>query len=123
MSPDVPYEPAWQLEALALLHSLWQGLVIAVMLAAVLWTLRVRQARARYTLSLLALLAMAACPVVTLVVLTAAPSSVPSAVSTVEQAPAAASDPVSQRVLVGPAVRRDRRDEDRVVQHVRSLCA
>ena len=70
MSPfDLLYEPPWQRGTLTLFHFLWQGFAVALGLLAVLWLFRVRQARARYALSLLALLAMAACPLVTLAVL------------------------------------------------------
>lgn len=66
---DLPYEPAWEPATLTLLHFLWQGLLVAAVLVLVLWLLRVRRAPARYTLSLLALLAMAACPLVTFALL------------------------------------------------------
>jgi len=70
---DLPYEPAWQRETLTLLHFLWQGLLVAVVLVLVLWLLRVRRARARYALSLPAMLLMTVCPVVTFLVLEGVP--------------------------------------------------
>ncbi|MHC4400549.1 MAG: M56 family metallopeptidase [Planctomycetota bacterium] len=70
MSPfDLLYEPPWQRGTLTLFHFLWQGFAVALGLLTVVWLFRVRQARARYALSLLAMLVMAACPLVTLAVL------------------------------------------------------
>jgi len=88
---DLLDQPAWQRETLTLLHFLWQGVVVAVVLAAVLWWFHVRRAQARYALSLLALLAMAACPAVTFVVLGEPGPEAVLRVSTPE--PAAASLP------------------------------
>ncbi|MHC4400211.1 MAG: M56 family metallopeptidase [Planctomycetota bacterium] len=84
---DLLDQPAWQRETLTLLHFLWQGLAVAAVLTAVLWLFRVRRVRARYTLNLLALLAMAACPVVTFAVLETPTSNTAGAVSTPEPAP------------------------------------
>ena len=44
-----------------LLHFVWQGLAVALLLAALMWILGVRKAHTRYALSVLALLAMVAC--------------------------------------------------------------
>lgn len=51
--------------ALALVHFLWQGTLIALLLAAVVRLLAIQRAAQRYACSLAALLAMALCPVVT----------------------------------------------------------
>ncbi len=67
--PDVFSEPVWQRLTWTLLHFLWQGVAVAGALVAALWLFRVRQARARYVLSLLAMVLMAACPLVTFAVM------------------------------------------------------
>jgi bla regulator protein blaR1 len=51
--------------ALALVHFLWQGTLIALFLAAVVRLWRIERATQRYACSLAALLAMALCPVIT----------------------------------------------------------
>ena len=51
--------------ALALVHFLWQGALIALFLAAAVRCLRIERATQRYACSLAALLAMALCPVIT----------------------------------------------------------
>lgn len=58
--------PAWIQLGLVLAHFLWQGAAIAVVLAAMLWFLRRRSPNTRYGLCGLAMLTMAACPVLTL---------------------------------------------------------
>src|SRR3954468_12083004 len=50
---------------LALVHFLWQGAALAIMLAVALTVLRARAARTRYALSLLTLIAMLLLPVAT----------------------------------------------------------
>lgn len=66
MSPlDAFGEPVWQRLTWALLHFLWQGLTVAVVPAAAFWLFRVHRARTRYALCLLAMVTMAACPLVT----------------------------------------------------------
>jgi beta-lactamase regulating signal transducer with metallopeptidase domain len=57
-------DPTWQRVGLALVHSLWQGLLVAVV-AHGLIRLSCRRPVSRYAGYLLALLVMAACPVVT----------------------------------------------------------
>jgi len=70
MSPlDVFTEPVGQRLTWTLLHFLWQGLAVAVLLAAVLRLFPVRQARSRYAVCLAAMLTMAACPLVTFALL------------------------------------------------------
>jgi len=61
--------PVWECVRLALLHFLWQGLLVASVLAGVLWLFRVRRAQARYALCLVAMAATAVCPVATFLVL------------------------------------------------------
>ncbi|MCH7726883.1 MAG: M48 family metalloprotease [Planctomycetes bacterium] len=68
-------QPQWQRIALTLVHFLWQGLAIAVGLAAILRLFRVRESRSRYGLSLAALALMTVCPVVTFVVVQPASES------------------------------------------------
>jgi len=72
--------PAARLLTLALAHFLWQGLVIAVLLVAAVELLGIRRAAARYACSLAALLAMVACPLVTLgwLGLTSTQSTIPA---------------------------------------------
>src|SRR3954463_16539488 len=50
---------------LALVHFLWQGAALAIVLAVALTVLRARAARTRYALSLLTLIAMLLLPVAT----------------------------------------------------------
>jgi beta-lactamase regulating signal transducer with metallopeptidase domain len=64
------WEPMWQRVGLALAHFLWQGLLIAVA-AGSLVRLLCRHPTSRYAGYLLALLAMAGCPVVTFLALDA----------------------------------------------------
>ena len=59
----------------ALLHFVWQGVLVALALAAVLWLVPARAARIRYALACLALAAMAMMPIVTLTWLAADPAS------------------------------------------------
>ncbi len=68
------HEPLWQRLTWTLLHFLWQGLAVAVVAATLLRAWPVRRARNRYVICLLALVAMAACPLVTFV-LTEVPES------------------------------------------------
>jgi beta-lactamase regulating signal transducer with metallopeptidase domain len=51
--------------ALALVHFLWQGTLIALLLAAAVRAFRIKRAAQRYACSLAALLAMAICPLIT----------------------------------------------------------
>lgn len=53
--------------AWVLIHFIWQGALVALLLALTIWIGRVRRPTHRYTLSLIALLAMLACPVMTFV--------------------------------------------------------
>lgn len=70
--PELFEHPLAQALALALVHFVWQGAVVALVLVAVVELLRLRRPQARYVCSLVALLVMAACPLVTLAVLSVA---------------------------------------------------
>ena len=59
----------------ALLHFVWQGVLVALALAAVLWLVPARAARIRYAFACLALAAMAMMPIVTLTWFAADPAS------------------------------------------------
>jgi bla regulator protein blaR1 len=66
MSPaELAAHPLSQAATLALLHFLWQGLVIAIGLVAVVELIGLRRPQTRYLCSLAALLLMTACPLVT----------------------------------------------------------
>jgi beta-lactamase regulating signal transducer with metallopeptidase domain/multidrug efflux pump subunit AcrA (membrane-fusion protein) len=77
----------------ALVHFVWQGAVVALALAAALEALRRRSSGARYAAACIALLAMAAAPVVTacLVPVPARPAAVPEVdrIAALDSAPAA----------------------------------
>ena len=66
---DVLGEPVWQRLTWTLLHFLWQGLAVAAVVATVLYVWPVRRAHNRYLICLSALVAMAACPLVTFMVI------------------------------------------------------
>ncbi len=95
---DLLSEPVWQRVTWTLLHLLWQGLLVAVLLAAVLWLFRVRRAEARYALCLTAMAAMAGCLPVTFAVLQFGAGS-----ATAERGPVAA-QPSSATAPRSPAV-------------------
>ncbi len=65
---DVLREPVWLPLTWTLLHFLWQGLAVAVVVAAFLYVWPVRHAHNRYLIYLSALVAMAACPLVTFMI-------------------------------------------------------
>ncbi len=58
-------QPFWQRLGLTLVHFLWQGLAVAVLVGVFVRMLRLRHGNARYGAYLLAFIAMIACPVVT----------------------------------------------------------
>src|SRR5436190_6087355 len=60
-------EPALDRLGLALLHFVWEGLLVALLVAAVVHGLRVARGRGRYAVYLIGMLVMAAAPVVNLV--------------------------------------------------------
>ena len=66
---EVLQQPVWQQFTLTLLHFLWQGVMVAAILVVVLGWCDARRTRARYGLCLVAMLVMAACPVLTFAVL------------------------------------------------------
>jgi beta-lactamase regulating signal transducer with metallopeptidase domain len=70
-----PHHPIWCDLGLALAHFLWQGAIIAVVLALALRFLRNRSAHDRYAACGLAMVSMAICPAVTLYVLDGGPQS------------------------------------------------
>src|SRR5262245_15386591 len=86
----------------ALLHSLWQGAVLAVMAAVGLYLLRRRSANARYLIGCLALLLAAVAPAVTFLFLRADPSS--SSEQPTEARPAAAAPAATATVGVTGAL-------------------
>src|SRR5262249_34045513 len=59
-------QPAVEFLGRSLVHFLWQGSVVALLLAVLLYALRGATANVRYRLACAALLVMAACPVATL---------------------------------------------------------
>jgi beta-lactamase regulating signal transducer with metallopeptidase domain len=70
MSPlEFLCQPIWQRLGLALLHFLWQGVVIATAVLAVVYLLRLRHGNARYAMYLLGFMAMSVCPLVTFTML------------------------------------------------------
>ncbi|MGD9126089.1 MAG: efflux RND transporter permease subunit, partial [Planctomycetia bacterium] len=72
---DFLREPLWQPLTWTLLHFLWQGLVIVVMVTILRYLLPIRRAQHRYLVNLAALMAMAICPVATFILLDATESS------------------------------------------------
>ncbi len=58
-------QPIWQRLGLTLVHFLWQGLVVAVLVGAFVRVFRLNHGNARYAAYLLAFAAMIVCPVVT----------------------------------------------------------
>jgi len=111
------WHPAWQRLALALLHFLWQGAAVAVLAVAAVRLLALRSGPPRYAAYLLALVAMAACPVVTFCLVEA---PVPAGLSpgrsdleamraeprewTVTHAPAPPARPIAPAPAVAPEV-------------------
>lgn len=61
-----------------LLHFLWQGTLIAILLAIALWAIRARAAALRYTVCCAAMLLMIAAPLLTLALALALPSAPPA---------------------------------------------
>ncbi len=102
-SVDTLSDPIWQRLTWTLAHFLWQGLLIAVVLQAAQWLSRVRRPQTRYTLCLLAMLTMAACPPVTFALLgNHAPMVVSEAVP-LSSAPQQAVGPVALPADLQPA--------------------
>ncbi len=66
---DLLREPVWQPLTWTLLHFLWQGLAVAAAVAMLLYVWPVRRAHYRYLIYLSALIVMAACPLVTFMVI------------------------------------------------------
>jgi prepilin-type processing-associated H-X9-DG protein len=60
-------QPVWHRIGLTLVHFLWQGLIMAVLVGVCVRILKVREGNNRYTVYLLAFLAMMLCPIVTFI--------------------------------------------------------
>lgn len=58
-------QPLWQRLGLTLVHFLWQGLAVAVLVGVLVGVLRLNHGNARYAVYLLAFIAMMVCPVAT----------------------------------------------------------
>lgn len=58
-------QPLWQRLGLTLVHFLWQGLAVAVLVGVLVRVFRLKHGNARYTAYVLAFIAMVVCPVVT----------------------------------------------------------
>ena len=58
-------QPLWQRLGLTLVHFLWQGLAVAVLVGAFVRVFRINHGNARYFAYLLAFVVMIACPIVT----------------------------------------------------------
>jgi TonB family protein len=100
--------PLAQAISRALIHFLWQGLMIAVFLWIALFLLRKRSADSRYLAACMALAAMAAMPFVTAWILYAQPASGPAVILPIETASRSAAGP--------PALDADPRDWLEAVQ-------
>ncbi len=57
--------PLWQRLTWTLLHFLWEGVAVAVVVLALMWVCRPRRATSRYAVNLAGLVAMALCPLAT----------------------------------------------------------
>lgn len=62
-------QPLWQRVGLTLVHFLWQGLAVAVLVGVLVRVFRLNHGNARYAVYLLAFIAMMVCPVVTFTVI------------------------------------------------------
>ncbi|NQT03929.1 MAG: hypothetical protein HQ580_18025, partial [Planctomycetes bacterium] len=60
-------QPIWQRLGLTLVHFLWQGLIIAILIGACVRVFKPSHGNARYIVYLLAFIAMIICPVVTFI--------------------------------------------------------
>jgi beta-lactamase regulating signal transducer with metallopeptidase domain len=79
--------PSSRLITLTLLHFLWQGLAVALLLQLLVEACRIRRAGARYACSLVALLVMVIAPIVTLgVLMISRPNAVSGQLGSVEYA-------------------------------------
>ena len=68
-------QPAWARLALTLLHFLWQGLAVVAIVALAARLLKLRHGPPRYAAYLACMLVMAACPVVTFLVVEVPPAT------------------------------------------------
>ncbi|MCH7921348.1 MAG: hypothetical protein IIC50_25695, partial [Planctomycetes bacterium] len=62
---DFLSQPFWHTLGLTLVHFVWQGLVVAVVVEALVHGLGLRHGNARYTAYLLGFVAIIACPILT----------------------------------------------------------
>jgi prepilin-type processing-associated H-X9-DG protein len=60
-------QPVWQRTGLTLVHFLWQGLIMAILVGIFVRILKVHQGNSRYTVYLMAFVAMMLCPIVTFI--------------------------------------------------------
>lgn len=78
MSQSLPLtHPLWVQLGLTLVHFLWQGALAAMAVGVALWLLRHRTAGGRYVVCGLGLVAMAACPAITLLYIRSRPLPMP----------------------------------------------
>src|SRR5262245_29463647 len=90
--------PSGRLLTQVLAHFLWQGLVVAGVLTLIVDLGGLRRAAARYACSLTALVAMTACPLVTLIWLTVNQDAATAA----SHMPDSANEAPAQIALLGP---------------------
>jgi beta-lactamase regulating signal transducer with metallopeptidase domain/protocatechuate 3,4-dioxygenase beta subunit len=112
---DLLGEPVWQRLTWTLLHFLWQGLAVAALVAMFLYVWPVGQAHNRYLIYLSSLIAMAACLLVTFMVIEVPESATVASLETeteievvVPVAPAPGPDSIAIEMPVGstgPTVR------------------
>jgi beta-lactamase regulating signal transducer with metallopeptidase domain len=89
--------------ALTLLHFLWQGIAVALVIVLLGWMLRIQRPASQYALFLLGLLAMAACPVGTFCIQSSGQYALPvveEPVASVELSEPSAESPEPARVFV-----------------------
>jgi beta-lactamase regulating signal transducer with metallopeptidase domain len=84
IGPDWLSDPFLQRVSMALVHFLWQGVLVVAAYSLVVWLFNARRAQTRYALCLAAMSAMVVCPVVT-VMLVDAPVSEAIVVAEVDQ--------------------------------------
>lgn len=61
-------QPIWQRLGLTLLHFVWQGLAVTVLVLSLIGLFRLKRGASRYAAYLLAFVVMMACPIVTFLV-------------------------------------------------------
>jgi hypothetical protein len=95
-------QPIWQRLALTLMHFLWQGLAVAVVVCAAVRLVGLKRGNPRYTAYLVAFAVMAGCPAVTFVALGrfAEPADAIAAASHETESPGPLSHSVSSEVAI-----------------------